>query len=204
MSDSALLIATVGALIGAAVGGGVAAAGTWFLVRYEGNRSRERKAAGYFRGIDAELDYAIKHAKTYVEGDLRPDGKRERKLSPAYRLLTRFTGDGTAWLTGEGFISKAEIEALLAHLAAAEEFNRCLDEVAQDADSTRARLTAEGVDRAELERETRDRLSRSASVSRATVKAENLSKGDPPAGVAVKARDAIRAAAERARLKLAE
>ena len=88
-------------------------------------RDRKRRAAGYLRGINAELKYAAKHARIYVEGE-----NGLRVFAPAYRLLTLFGVEGSTWLTAEGFLTQADIEALLAHNAAAEEFNRCLDEVA--------------------------------------------------------------------------
>jgi hypothetical protein len=153
------------------------------LSRIPARRERRRKAAGYVRGIDAELDYAIRHARIYAEGE-----NGVRVLAPAYRLLTRFHIDGTAWLAGEGFISKAEIEALLASLAAAEEFNRCLDDAA---------VVAKNAPSA-------DYLARSIAVDRATVKAGNICKGDPGSGVSVTARAGVLAAAARAGLKLSD
>ena len=43
------------------------------LSRIPAGRDRKRKATGFLRGIESEIDYAINHAREYVEGK---DGKR--------------------------------------------------------------------------------------------------------------------------------
>lgn len=184
-------IPVAGAIVGVVLG--------YFLSRIPANRERKRKATGYFRGIDAEIDYAFKRAWIYVNGE-----NGQRVFAPAYRLLTRFSVDGTAWLAGEGFITKTEIEALLAYLAAAEEFNRCLNEVDERANERRREVAGRGADDADIEYQTTEFLSRSIAVNRATLKAGNIAKGEPPEGVAVTARAAIRVAANRAGLQLAD
>ena len=153
------------------------------VVAHTGVARPQERAAGYLRGINAELKYAAKHARIYVEGE-----NGLRVLAPAYRLLTRFGVEGSTWPTAEGFLTQADIEALLAHNAAAEEFNRRLDEVADVAT-----------------RETRpDFLARVDAVKRAPEKARNICTGDPPRGTANDAQKAIRTAAGRAGLILAD
>lgn len=161
------------------------------LSRIPARRERRRKAAGYLRGIDAEIDYAIEHARKYVTGE---NGKRV--IAPAYRMLTRFGIDGTAWLASEGFLTGEEMRVLLAYVSGVEQFNRCLDEAAV---LTAPQNKPEGlIDKLMFE------TSVSTRVQRATLKAGNLCTGDPPAGTAITARAAIQAAADRARLNLAD
>ena len=172
------------------------------LSRIPARRERKRKATGYLRGIYAEIAYAAKHARKYAEGD--PDRNGERILAPAYRMLTRYSVDGATWLAGEGIISRTEIEALQAFVAGADEFNRCLDEVDERANEKRREVAGRGADDAHVEYHTTEFLKGAVAVNRAGVKARNICTGDPARGTANDAQKAIRAAATRAGLKLAD
>lgn len=178
----------------AAVGG---AALTWYLARRKSRQERDRKAAGFIRGIDSEIDYAIDHAREYVNGK---DGKCI--LSPAYRLPINFALEGVPWLASEGFLTSRDTGALLAHRTAAEEFNRCLDEVADRANERRREVAGRGADDADVEYQVAEVLKTSAAVGRAILKAENICTGDPEQGTAITARMVIRVAAVRAGLPL--
>lgn len=186
-------------VIAAFVGAIVATFLAWLYGHLKSRKERRRKATGFLRGIDAEVDYAKRHAREYVEGK-----NGERVLAPAYRLLTRFTVEGTPWLAGEGPLERREIESLVEQLAASEELNRCLDEVAERANERRRESAGSGADDSAIEYQTIEFLKTSAAVNRAGVKARNICTGDSARGTANDAQKAIKAAAARARLTLAD
>jgi hypothetical protein len=88
-------------VVAAFAGATVATFLAWLYGHVKARKERARKATGFLRGIDAEIDYSVDHARKYVKGDEK-NGKRIRVLAPPYRLLTRFAVEGSTWLAGEG------------------------------------------------------------------------------------------------------